>query len=206
MTTENTDDSSVWEDAKSDEEAVDTIPYLWPTMYKRETEYKRDIVALLEESGWSVETEVWSDCGRGRVDIIAEHPAVGCIGIEVKRTNAIYRAEGLATGIAQLFNYRSYTFSDHDIDYWGFAPGFDSEPYLVQGVTDPEARIQIWFKRILVELQFGIIRRNHLMFGNYQGLYIPLHDPERVTQADLDEIDEYLEERKYNDGEYEPRW
>jgi hypothetical protein len=51
-----------------------------------------------------------------------------------------------------------------------------------------------------------MIRGQTISFGNYQGLYIPLHDPERVTQTDLDEIDEYLEERKYHGGEYEPRW
>lgn len=207
MTTQHTGDSPVWEDAEYNEEAVrDGIPRLRASMYRLETEYKEHLIALLEESGWTVETEVLSDCGRGRVDIIADHPAVGCVGIEVKRTPTIYRPESPARGIAQLLNYQSYTFSDHDVDYWVLAPGFDSKLVPRQGTTDPKVRIKIMFKRILVELKFGMISWERIIFGNYQGLRIPLRNPETVTSTDLDQIDEYLAERKWHGGEYDPRW
>ena len=206
MTIEHTAESPVWEDAEYDEESVrDGIPRLRPSMYMQETAHKKHLIALLEEYGWTVDTEVWSDSGRGRVDIFAEHPDVGCVGIEVKRART-FVPQGVVMGIAQLLNYQSYTFSDHDVDYWVLAPGFESEPYLNQGATEPLKKVQIMLQRLLVELKFGMIKREQIYFGNYQGLRIPFRDPEPVTQTDLDEIDEYLAERKWHGGEYEPRW
>lgn len=205
MINRHTGDGPVWEDAECDEEtARDGIPYLQPSLYLRETEYKQHLIALLEEYGWSVDTEVYADGSRYSIDIIAEHPAVGCVGIEVKRTHK-FKPKSLALGIAQLLNYRSLDFSGYDVDYWVLAPGFDSEPFLNQGTTDQMKQTQIIFLRVLVELKFGMIRREQIYFGNYQGLRIPLRYPERLSEDQLDEINEYLAERKWVAGEYEPR-
>jgi len=198
------DDEPVWKRAEyDDEDVIDGIPHLTAVGYGIETAYKAHLIALLEEYGWDVETEVWANGKRGRVDIVAEHPAVGCVGIEVKRSRN-YTGRHIATGIGQLLNYRSYTYSDYDIDYWALAPGFDVGHNGGNGRHFKEVRNM--FRRTLAELKLGMLsrRREAIGFGKKRELGIPLREPESVTEADLDKINETIADRTWDVSEYDP--
>ena len=192
----NRGDGPVWEDAEYDEEdVIDGIPHLTAVEYRSEGVYKAHLIELLKAYDWDVETEVSDDGNNGYVDIVAEHPAVGAIGIEVKRTYG-HRGRFLAEGIAQVMNYRSYTYSDHDIEYWALAPGFDATPSGYSGSQFKKTRNM--FRQTLAELKLGMLsrRREAIGFGKARYLGIPLREPESVNEEDLDRINDSLAGRK----------
>lgn len=195
-------DGPVWEGAEYDEEdVIDGVPHLTAVEYIKEAAYKAHLIALLEAYEWDVETEVWANGRKGRIDIVAEHPAVGCVAIEVKRTRN-YTGRNIAEGIAQIMNYRSYTYSDHDIDYWVLAPGFDAS-------NGPRGFKQVrnMFRRTLAELKLGMLsrRREAIAFGKKLDLGIPLREPESLSEEDLQGINEQIADRMWNASEYDPR-
>lgn len=195
-------DGPVWERAEYDEDdVIDGIPHLTAVEYRKEAAYKAHLIRLLEAYDWDVETEVGADGGKGRIDIVAEHPAVGCVAIEVKRTYR-YRGRHVAKGIAQILNYRSYTYSDYDIDYWAVAPGFDAR-------SGPKGFKQVrnMFRRTLAELKLGMLsrRREAIAFGKKLDLGIPLREPESLSEEDLQRINEQIADRMWNASEYDPR-
>jgi hypothetical protein len=195
-------DDPIWKGAECDEdEIIDGIPELTAVEFSSGEAYKAYLIALLEEYDWDVESEVWDDDKHGRIDIIAEHPAVGCVGIEVKRTRNYIRHH-IAKGTGQILNYRSYTFSDYDIDYWALAPGFDrgSGPRKFKQVRN-------MIRRILAELKLGMVsrRREAITFGKKLNLGIPLREPESLDEADIQRIDEKIADRKWDVTEYDPR-
>ncbi|WP_017342157.1 hypothetical protein [Halorubrum sp. T3] len=203
----HTGDGPVWEDAEIDDhEIIDGVPELTAVEYEKEREFKMHIIALLEEYDWDVETEVSDDDDRGRIDIVAEHPAVGCIAIEVKRTRS-YTARNIAEGITQILNYRSYTYSNYDIDYWAVAPGFDVFVSRYQNERERQKQVRNMFRRTLAELKLGMLsrRREAIAFGKQLDWGIPLREPESLTDDDLDTINEKIASRVWDASEYDPR-
>ncbi|WP_283402507.1 hypothetical protein [Halorubrum sp. DM2] len=193
-------DGPVWEGAEYDDsEVINGVPDLTAVEYRKEREFKSHLIALLEAHDWNVETEVFDDDRNGRIDIVAEHPSVGCVGIEIKRT---YRCntKHIAEGFGQILNYRSYTYSDHDIDYWALAPGFDAS------ASKRKKQVRNMFRRTLAELKLGMVSRHReaICFGKQLEYCIPLRDPETVTQADLDTINGEIAKREWEVSEYEP--
>ena len=200
-------DGPVWEDAEIDEaDMINGVPHLTAVEYEREQEFKQHIISLLEAYDWNVDTEVLDDERRGRVDIVAEHPAVGCVAIEVKRTRN-YTTRHIAEGFAQILNYRSYTYSDHDIDYWALAPGFDGEIRPYRNRRKRHMQVRNMFRRTLAELKLGMLsrRREAIAFGKQLDWCIPLRDPETMTEDDLDTINEKIASREWDASEYDPR-
>ena len=195
------DDGPVWENKAYDDDAVtDEVPHLTAIEWGNETPYKKHLIGLLEAYDWDVTTEVWDDDSQGRIDIVAEHPAVGCVAIEVKRTYR-YTGHTVANGIGQILNYRSYTYSDYDIDYWALAPGFDTG-------SGPNGfkHVRNMFRRTLVELKLGMVsrRREAICFGKKRDLGIPLRDPETFSADDRRQINETIRDREWNVSEYDP--
>lgn len=203
----HTGDGPVWEDGEYDDhEVIDGVPELTAVEYKKEREFKMHIIALLKEYDWEVETEVADDADQGRIDIVAEHPAAGCIAIEVKRTRN-YTARNIAEGIGQILNYRSYTYSNHDIDYWVVAPGFDAAKSGYQNERQRYMQVRNMFRRTLAELKLGMLsrRREGIAFGKQLDWGIPLREPESLTEADRETINENIAGRKWDVSEYDPR-
>ena len=52
--------------------------------FDSEPELRDQISESLSEYGWCVETEVYSVCKTGRVDLLANHPQAGTFGLEIK--------------------------------------------------------------------------------------------------------------------------
>ncbi|WP_141212561.1 MULTISPECIES: hypothetical protein [unclassified Halorubrum] len=159
---------------------------------------------LLEKYDWDVSTEVWDDNRNGRVDIFAEHPSVGCIGIEVKRTPK--RQGGpISEGIAQLLNYRSYTYEEFDVDYWVLAPGFDVSTGPGGMPSERKKQVQIQLQMILVELKMGMLVRwkRSILFGKSPTPRINPRHPEYFDEADRRALNETINGRSWDAGEYE---
>jgi hypothetical protein len=207
MTRRNFDDGPVWEDEEYDDEHVtDGIPHLDAVEYEFERDYKSHIIELLDAYGWTVETEVMDDDQNGRIDIVADHPAVGTIAVEVKRTHN-YTGRHIAQGINQILSYRSRTYSDHDIDYWLLAPGFDATRAPRGRTSENRKQMRNMFRRTLVELKLGMLSRQReaLVFARPWAMSIPLRDPESVSAARLKQINDTIANRKWKLSDYDPR-
>lgn len=200
------DDEFDWESREySTTELVDGFPCLDVVNYDYETGYRKHLIEYLRHFGWDVTTEVTDVNHNGQVDIVAEHPSVGCIAFEVKRTPG-NQGGPLGEGIAQLLNYRSYTYEDFDIDFWVLAPGFDV--YTEGGETRMwgNRRMRMNLIIILAELQLGLFPRSwrRIVFGKWGVESIRLRDPKRLGQSVRQPIAESLRDRTLNTGEYEP--
>jgi hypothetical protein len=203
----NLGDGPVWEDAEYDDEHVeDGIPHLDVVEYRNEREYKLHIIELLKAYDWAVETEVSDDSCEGRIDIVASHPAVGTIAVAVKRTHN-FAGRNVGEGIAQIQNYRSLTYRDHNIDYWLLAPGFDATKGPDGRTSKSRKQMRNMIRRTIVELKMGMLSRQReaLVFARPWDLSIPLRDPDSVSDARLKQIDETIASRNLKVSEYDPR-
>lgn len=88
--------------------------------YPSESDFQQEVVRKLERYNWDVQTEVRSDCGSYRVDMIIEHRCVEPIGLELKNLGGL-SSKKLVGGIKQALQYREATYNGESIELWGVA-------------------------------------------------------------------------------------
>lgn len=82
-----------------------------------EAEYRDVLRDTFERFGWTVETEVTSDCGLCRADLIVRHPKWGAVGIECKYGEKV-RPSMRANALKQVQRYSDATFDSEQISRW----------------------------------------------------------------------------------------
>lgn len=89
-----------------------------------EEDVQRYLKQFFEVCEWDVYTEVNSDDGERRADLIVEDEVE--IGIEVKHWNGTRSASCLQDVIDQVFTYMDKKFMGSSIRYWAICPYLDS--------------------------------------------------------------------------------
>lgn len=154
--------------------------------FESEQDFKEGFIEDIQTYHWETETEVWSDCGSARVDVIAEHPSVGRLGFELKFMDGktgILAAEALK----QLVKYRNCEFGGEQIKLWALAVCTSDT------VTKREKNL---IRSMFNDFGFGFVHYSGFRLTIYFGMLnakIPLKQPHRVE--DMGWIEKRVEEQ-----------
>lgn len=92
-----------------------------------ESEYRDSLRDLFNRFGWNAETEVTSDCGTCRADLIVRHSKWGTVGIECKYGNDT-RPSMWANALKQVQRYSDVEFGSENISRWAVSVEARKDP------------------------------------------------------------------------------
>lgn len=166
--------------------------------FDSEPELRDQISESLSEYGWCVETEVYSVCKTGRVDLLAKHPQAGTFGLEIKYMEN-YSGKKLGEAMKQVGRYRRLEYNDWNVDYWAILPETENNRFSHAG-TGRSAYHSVMdvFQGTVNQFGIGYLHRQNqeIIYRHVPKEAISLSRPETIDESDHRGLDRVINERQ----------
>lgn len=169
---------------------------------KNEDELQDSLIELFRANDWTALKEVCPDWGQKRVDIIAEHPEYGRIGIETKFIRTGRDGRRLAEAFMQVTrDYWHREYNRSEIQLWAIAPYY--QPGSVRPPQNDD-QIQDFVKQFLTRVGVGVLDVHadtiKIEFSTAsRGKTVPVAGPHIRTyqhRLDIDAVREFVQDRR----------